>query len=71
MPWLQVNILAGEDQDVIEDLMMSLSRETARALRVPVSAVRVLINEYETERWAVGGAPIVPVHDSSPSVQKK
>jgi 4-oxalocrotonate tautomerase family enzyme len=64
MPWLQVNILAGEDQSVIEDLMLSLSEETARVLRVPLAAVRVLINEYETERWAVGGAPIVPVYDS-------
>ena len=64
MPWLQVNILAGTEQSVIEDLMASLSRETARALGVPIAAVRVLINEYETTRWAVGGAPIVPVYDA-------
>ncbi len=64
MPWLQVNILAGEEQEVIEDLMHSLSVETARALKVPVEAVRVLINEYETARWSVGGKPIVPVFDS-------
>lgn len=64
MPWLQVNILAGEEQDVLEELMQALSAETSRILKVPVAAVRVLINEYETKRWAVGGKPIVPVYDT-------
>ena len=67
MPWLQVNILTGTEQSVLEELMLALSKETARILGVPQSIVRVLINEYEPSRWAVGGAPIVPVFEDRPA----
>lgn len=62
MPWLQVNILDDQEQPVIEELMKALTTETARVLRVPESIVRVIINEYPSSKWAVGGAPIVPIY---------
>jgi 4-oxalocrotonate tautomerase len=59
MPWLQVNVLEGRDDETLLELMDALSSATARVLDVPVERVRVLINEVPTQRWGVGGKPIV------------
>jgi phenylpyruvate tautomerase PptA (4-oxalocrotonate tautomerase family) len=70
MPWVQVNILDDQEQSVIEELMRVLTIETARVLRVPESIVRVVINEYSPSKWAVGGAPIVPVYLDPPETEE-
>ena len=58
MPWLQVNVLDGRNEAVLEELMAGLSKTTADVLGVPIESVRVLINEVPTTHWGVGGTPM-------------
>ena len=58
MPWLQVHILEGTDEQAVRGLMEELTAVTSRWLQVPSDIVRVVINEHDPTRWSVGGVPI-------------
>mgnify|MGYP001440896178 CR=1 FL=1 len=54
MPLIQVTLLEGRDNEVVEKAMKEIAKTAAESLNAPLEAVRVVVYEVERNRFAVG-----------------
>lgn len=54
MPIIQITMLEGRDQETIETCMRDIARTVQKSLRVPLTSIRIVVNEVPKNRFAVG-----------------
>jgi 4-oxalocrotonate tautomerase len=63
MPIIRVEMWEGRDVEVKRRLARELTDTLARIIDCDPTTVRVLIDDYSTENWAVGGTLRADVAD--------
>jgi 4-oxalocrotonate tautomerase len=54
MPVIQMTLVQGRDNEVIETSIKNVARTVAESLNAPIESVRVIVNEVPANRFAVG-----------------
>lgn len=54
MPIIQISLVEGRDNKVIEDCIRNVATTVSESLNAPIETVRVVINEVPANRFAVG-----------------
>ena len=54
MPIIQITILEGRDQETIETCMKNIAHTVRDSLGVPLTSIRIVVNEVPKNRFAVG-----------------
>ncbi|WP_328393437.1 tautomerase family protein [Nocardia sp. NBC_00416] len=54
MPIVQITLVKGRPSDTVENCIRQVARTVADALEAPLETVRVVVNEVEPSRFAVG-----------------
>ncbi|WP_045515043.1 tautomerase family protein [Neobacillus niacini] len=54
MPVIQMTLVQGRDNEVIETCIKNVARTVAESLNAPIESVRVIVNEVPANRFAVG-----------------
>lgn len=54
MPIIQITMLEGRDQETIETCIRNVARTVHESLGVPLTSIRVVVNEVPKNRFAVG-----------------
>jgi 4-oxalocrotonate tautomerase len=54
MPIIQVTMLEGRDQETIETCMRNIAHSVQKSLGVPLTSIRIVVNEVPKNRFAVG-----------------
>ncbi len=54
MPIITINLLTGRDQAKKMALIHEVAHAAVRTLGVPLTAVRVILNEVPPEHWGIG-----------------
>jgi 4-oxalocrotonate tautomerase len=68
MPIVRIDLLAGRTPERKAELIRRVTAAVVAALEVQPGQVRVLLQEYPPEHWAVGGAPLAPAGGGEPNV---
>jgi len=55
MPLIQVTLVRGRPREMKDKLAEELTQAVIRSTNSPVEAIRVIINEIESDDWFVGG----------------
>ena len=55
MPLIEVNILEGRTDEQKEALLSAITRAVQESLNVPLSTIRVWINEMDPKHYMVAG----------------
>ena len=55
MPIIKVEILEGRSREQKRELAQTLTKETARIIKVSEASIFVVIDEVKKENWAIGG----------------
>jgi 4-oxalocrotonate tautomerase len=67
MPIIRIDLLAGRAPERKAELIRRVTEAVVASLGVQAGQVRVLLQEYPPEHWAVAGTPLAPpAHDSEP-----
>ena len=61
MPYVQVTLAKGRSPEQIRSLMAAISDAVHASIDVPVSSVRVWLNEVDEANMSVGGVPLPEV----------
>ncbi|MFD1038940.1 2-hydroxymuconate tautomerase [Virgibacillus byunsanensis] len=54
MPIIQINLLEGRKQETIETCIRDVAQTVHESLGVPLSSVRVIVNEIPKNHYAIG-----------------
>jgi 4-oxalocrotonate tautomerase len=54
MPLVQITIVEGRDNELIEGCIRNVARTVSESLNAPIETVRVTVNEVPANRFAVG-----------------
>ena len=54
MPVIQITIVEGRNNEVIENCIRNVAQTISESLNAPVESVRVFVNEVPANRFAVG-----------------
>ncbi|MFV0457725.1 MAG: tautomerase family protein [Actinomycetales bacterium] len=54
MPLVQITIVEGRDEALVQDCIRTVARTVSDSLRAPLETVRVVVHEVPATRWAVG-----------------
>lgn len=54
MPIIQVTLVEGRDDAVVENFIREIARTTSETLDAPLSSVRVMVNQVPPNNFAVG-----------------
>lgn len=54
MPIIQITMLEGRDQETIETCMRNIAHSVQKSLEVPLTSIRIVVNEVPKNRFAVG-----------------
>lgn len=54
MPIVQITLVRGREQHMIEECVRRVATTVADTLRAPLQTVRVMVNEVEPNHFAVG-----------------
>lgn len=54
MPIIQVTLVEGRDDEVVENFIREVARTAARELDAPLSSVRVMVNQVPPNHFSVG-----------------
>lgn len=54
MPVVQITVVEGRDNELIENCIRNVARTVSESLKAPIETVRVLVNELPQNRFAVG-----------------
>ncbi|GAA3698486.1 hypothetical protein GCM10023081_39240 [Arthrobacter ginkgonis] len=54
MPFVTINMLAGRDRSMVQECLREVAKTTSQTLDVPLTSVRVVVNEVDPELWTVG-----------------
>ena len=54
MPIIQITMLEGREQETIETCIRNVARTVHESLKVPLSSVRVIVNEVPKNHYAIG-----------------
>lgn len=54
MPIIQVTLVEGRDDVVVENFIREIARTASRELGAPLSSVRVMVNQVPENRFAIG-----------------
>lgn len=54
MPVIQINLVKGREDEVIEQCIRNVAKTVSESLNAPIESVRVMVNEIEPNRFAVG-----------------
>jgi 4-oxalocrotonate tautomerase family enzyme len=54
MPIIQISLVAGRDSQSLENCIREVARAASVTLGAPLETVRVMLNEYPPDRFAVG-----------------
>lgn len=54
MPIIQVTLVEGRDDAVVENFIREVAQTTSRTLNTPLSSIRVMVNTVPPNRFAVG-----------------
>ncbi len=55
MPFIEVSLTSGRSTAQKRELSEAVTRETARILGIPASAVWIVFNDVDKTDWATGG----------------
>ncbi|HET9069689.1 MAG TPA: tautomerase family protein [Amaricoccus sp.] len=55
MPFIEVSLTSGRSTAQKRELSEAVTRETARILGIPPSAVWIVFNDVDKTDWATGG----------------
>jgi 4-oxalocrotonate tautomerase len=55
MPIITINMLEGRDAERKRRLLRDVTAAVSAALDAPPETIRILLQEYPREHWAVGG----------------
>ncbi|WP_018296865.1 tautomerase family protein [Corynebacterium lubricantis] len=56
MPIINVTLVEGRSEEVVENFIKEIARTTAETLDAPLSSVRVMVNVVPPNHFAVGDA---------------
>ncbi|MGM0875851.1 MAG: tautomerase family protein [Bacillota bacterium] len=54
MPIIQITLLEGRDQKIVEQCIRDVAHTVHKSIGVPLSSVRVYVNEVPKQYFAVG-----------------
>jgi 4-oxalocrotonate tautomerase len=54
MPVVQITLVQGRDNEVIETCIKNVARTVSESLHAPIESVRVIVNEVPANRFAIG-----------------
>lgn len=54
MPIIQVTLVEGRDDEIVENFIREVARTAARELDAPLSSVRVMVNQVPPNHFSVG-----------------
>jgi 4-oxalocrotonate tautomerase len=54
MPIIQISVVAGRDAQALENCIREVARTVSSTLGAPLETVRVMLDEYPADRFAVG-----------------
>lgn len=54
MPIIQITMLEGREQKIIEECIRNVARTVHESLGTPLSSIRVIVNEVPKNHFAVG-----------------
>lgn len=54
MPIINITLLEGRDNAVVEEGMKEIAKTASKYLNAPLDSVRVIVNEVPRNRFAVG-----------------
>lgn len=54
MPIIQVTLVEGRDDAVVENFIREIAQTTSRTLDAPLSSIRVMVNTVPPNHFAVG-----------------
>lgn len=54
MPIIQVTLVEGRDETVVENFIREIAQTTSRTLDAPLSSIRVMVNTVPPNHFAVG-----------------
>lgn len=54
MPIVQITIVEGRDNELIENCIRNVARTVSESLKAPIETVRVAVNELPPNRFSVG-----------------
>lgn len=55
MPLIQVSLIKGRPREKVEKMAEELTQAVVRTIGAPQEAIRVIINEVDSDDWYVGG----------------
>ncbi|MHA2787705.1 tautomerase family protein [Corynebacterium sp. S7] len=54
MPIIQVTLVEGREDEVVENFIRAVARTASETLDTPLSTIRVMVNQVPPNRFAVG-----------------
>lgn len=54
MPIIQVTLVEGREEEVVENFIREIARTAAETLDTPLSTIRVMVNSVPPNHFAVG-----------------
>lgn len=54
MPIIQITMLEGREQEIIEQCIRNVARTVHESLGAPLSSIRVIVNEVPKNHFSVG-----------------
>lgn len=54
MPIIQITMVAGRDNEVVENCIRKVAETVSETLNAPIETVRVMVTELPPNRFAVG-----------------
>ena len=54
MPLVQITMVEGRDNDVVENCIKQVAETVSTSLNAPLDSIRVVVNEVPKNRFSVG-----------------
>ncbi|MFJ7826965.1 4-oxalocrotonate tautomerase [Psychrobacillus sp. NPDC096623] len=58
MPLVNIQIIEGRSQEMINDLMKNVTDTVSESLDAPKKNIRVIVTEVPKTHWAIGGTSV-------------
>lgn len=71
MPVVRIDIVEGRSPDKIEAMLREVASAIATTLDAPIETIRIVVNEVEPHKFAVGGQPLPEVLEARRKQQEQ